>query len=274
MAIDDRKGKGLDPNPDANRDPITGEPGAHPVGVAGGGTGGALAGAAIGGAVGGPIGAVVGGAIGAVAGGYAGKGAAEAVNPTEEDAYWKGEHSKRPYYRKGKDYDEYQPAYKYGWESASSPENTSRSFEAAEPDLEKNWSTYRGPATTEWRDVRDATRDSYSRVQNRSMAGAAAGTAGAVGAATRNVAGDVGASARNAGDYAGDKADSMWEQMKGNWHQFKGGIKEKWNDLTDDDIEQMDGSREKLVGKIQERYGEAKWKEADIERELRTMNRR
>ena len=253
---------GLDSTPDANRDPITGEPGAHPLGVAGGGTGGALTGAAIGGVVGGPIGAAIGGAIGAVAGGYAGKGAAEAVNPTEEDAYWKGEHSKRPYFRKDKDYNDYQPAYRYGWESASNPDYTSRSFEDVEPDLEKNWSTYRGPATTEWRDVRDATRDSYSRVQDRSI-NRVSGTAAAAGAATRN-----------AGEYVGDKADSVWDQMKGNWNQFRGSVKEKWNDLTDDDIEQMEGRREKIVGKIQERYGEAKWKEADIERELRSFNRK
>ncbi|HWW62672.1 MAG TPA: CsbD family protein [Thermoanaerobaculia bacterium] len=65
----------------------------------------------------------------------------------------------------------------------------------------------------------------------------------------------------------------MWDQVKGNWHQFKGSIREKWNDLTDDDINQMDGKREQIVGKIQERYGEQKWKAADIERELRGMSR-
>jgi hypothetical protein len=152
---------------DSNPDPITGEPGAHPVGVAGGGTGGALAGAAIGAAVGGPVGAVVGGAIGAVAGGYAGKGAAEAVNPTEEDAYWRKEHTARPYVRKDTPYETYQPAYRYGWETASQPSYANRSFKDVEPDLEQNWSTYRGPSTTPWRDVRDAARDSFDRVRSR-----------------------------------------------------------------------------------------------------------
>ena len=85
----DEKNRGLDPTPDSNPDPITGEKGAHPVGVAAGGAGGAAAGAAIGAAVGGPVGAVVGGAVGAVAGGLAGKGAAEVVNPTVEEEYWK-----------------------------------------------------------------------------------------------------------------------------------------------------------------------------------------
>jgi hypothetical protein len=152
---------------DGNPDPITGEPGAHPLGVAGGGSGGALAGAAIGGAVGGPVGALVGGAVGAVAGGYAGKGAAEAVNPTEEEKYWRTEYNKRPYYRTGTDFDTYHPAYKYGWEAASRPDYKGRSFEDVEPEMQRNWSTYRGPATTEWRDVRDASRDSYDRIRNR-----------------------------------------------------------------------------------------------------------
>jgi hypothetical protein len=140
-----------------------------PVGVAGGGTGGALAGAAIGAVVGGPVGAVVGGAIGAVAGGYAGKGAAEAVNPTEEDAYWREEYTSRSYVRKDTPYETYQPAYRYGWESASQPNYANRSFTDVEPDLERNWSTYRGPVTTPWRDVRDATRDSFDRVRGRNV---------------------------------------------------------------------------------------------------------
>jgi hypothetical protein len=163
----DDKRKGLDPTPDSNPDPITGEPGAHPVGVAGGGTGGALAGAAIGAAVGGPVGAVVGGAIGAVAGGYAGKGAAESVNPTEEDAYWQRQHKSRPYVRKDVGYEHYQPAYRYGWETASHPTYVNRNFEAAEPELERGWTSYRGPSTTPWQDVREATRDAYERTRNR-----------------------------------------------------------------------------------------------------------
>ena len=251
------KDKGLDPTPDSNPDPITGEPGAHPLGVAGGSTGGALAGAAIGGAVGGPIGAAVGGAVGAVAGGFGGKAAAEAVNPTEENAYWRREHKTRPYVRKDTPYEHYEPAYRYGWEHASRPEFANRSFDDAERDLEKNWETYRGPTTTPWRDVRDATRDSYERVRS----GAYRTTARA------------GALATDTADYAGDKADSVWTQIKGNWKQAKGSIKAKWNDLTDDDLEQMDGERERIIGKIQERYGEAKWKRADIERELRSMSR-
>src|SRR6185295_15488728 len=100
----------------ANRDPITNAPGAHPIGVGVGATGGAAAGAAIG-SVAGPVGTAVGAIVGGVAGGLAGKGAAESVNPTVEDAYWRQNYSSRPYIDKGADYEAYRPAYRYGWES-------------------------------------------------------------------------------------------------------------------------------------------------------------
>jgi uncharacterized protein YjbJ (UPF0337 family) len=49
-----------------------------------------------------------------------------------------------------------------------------------------------------------------------------------------------------------------WDRIEGNWKQFSGKIKEKWGDLTDDDLAQINGKREQLEGKIQERYGQGK----------------
>ena len=46
--------------------------------------------------------------------------------------------------------------------------------------------------------------------------------------------------------------------VKGNWLQFKGKVKEQWGKLTDDDLDVIEGKREVLAGKIQERYGIAK----------------
>jgi uncharacterized protein YjbJ (UPF0337 family) len=237
---------------DANPDPITGEPGAHPLGVAGGATGGAMAGAAIG-AIGGPVGSVIGGAVGAVAGGLAGKGLAETVNPTEEHAYWQKNYASRPYFQGGRKYDDYSPAYQYGWESASRPEYYGRRFEDVESDLGRGWDKARGTTRSEWNDMKHATRDAFERVQNRTAAGMTRASE------TASVTGTT----------AAKKTDAVWEQAKGNWHQFKGAVKAKWNDLTDDELDQMNGERERIVGKIQERYGKAKWSEADIENELR-----
>ncbi|RLM20601.1 hypothetical protein BIY29_15040 [Brenneria alni] len=45
------------------------------------------------------------------------------------------------------------------------------------------------------------------------------------------------------------------DQAGGNWKQFKGKAKEQWGKLTDDDIKVIEGKRDQLVGKIQERYG-------------------
>ena len=48
------------------------------------------------------------------------------------------------------------------------------------------------------------------------------------------------------------------DEIGGNWKQFKGKAKEQWGKLTDDDMTVIEGKRDKLVGKIQERYGYAK----------------
>jgi len=52
--------------------------------------------------------------------------------------------------------------------------------------------------------------------------------------------------------------------IKGKWSQLSGKLKEKWGKLTDDDVNQLDGHPEYLVGKLQERYGIAKEK-ADVQ---------
>jgi len=45
------------------------------------------------------------------------------------------------------------------------------------------------------------------------------------------------------------------DQIKGNWEQIKGEVKLRWGKLTDDDLAQIKGQRDKLVGKLQEAYG-------------------
>lgn len=161
----DKDRKGIDPNPDANRDPLTGEPGSHPVGTGVGAAGGAVAGAAVGAAVGGPVGAVVGGAVGAVAGGAAGHAAGEALDPTVEDRYWRENYSSRPYFRSGKSYSEFEPAYRYGWESASRADFKNRKWDEVETDLERGWDRAKGETKETWYDVKDATRDAWNRVR-------------------------------------------------------------------------------------------------------------
>ena len=60
-----------------------------------------------------------------------------------------------------------------------------------------------------------------------------------------------------------------WDQVSGKWNQAKGEVKRKWGKLTDDDLTVIAGNRDKLVGKIQERYGITKEK---AEQELSQWN--
>jgi hypothetical protein len=151
--------------PDANRDPITGTPGAHPLGVGAGAATGGLAGAAVG-AIGGPVGAGIGAAVGAVAGGLVGKGAAEAVNPTVEDEYWRENYTSRDYIDSDSDYEEYKPAYQYGWESYSRYGSQGKSFDDVSNDLERDWRNRRGESQLEWDNAKPAVRDAWDRVES------------------------------------------------------------------------------------------------------------
>ena len=49
-----------------------------------------------------------------------------------------------------------------------------------------------------------------------------------------------------------------WDRVEGDWKTFKGRVKEKWGNLTDDDLEKAAGNRDQLEGIIQKRYGIAK----------------
>ena len=63
-----------------------------------------------------------------------------------------------------------------------------------------------------------------------------------------------------------------WDRIEGNWKQFKGKAKQKWAELTDDDIEGLKGKKDELVGKIQERKGIARDKaESEVNEWARTL---
>ncbi len=159
---------------DANADPLTGTPGAHPVGsgvgaVAGGLTG-AAAGAATGaafGTVGGPVGLAAGAIIGGLVGGLIGKGVAEGINPTEEHAYWRGQYQHRSYYDPNVAYDRYAPAYQYGWESYNKYGRTGRGYDEVEPELGQAWNKHRSDSDLSWDHAKHATRDAWDRVKDK-----------------------------------------------------------------------------------------------------------
>ncbi|QBX35410.1 CsbD family protein [Paracoccus liaowanqingii] len=49
-----------------------------------------------------------------------------------------------------------------------------------------------------------------------------------------------------------------WDIIQGKWKQLKGSAKEKWGELTDDELDQIDGNKDKMAGKLQEKYGYTK----------------
>ena len=53
--------------------------------------------------------------------------------------------------------------------------------------------------------------------------------------------------------------------LSGKWKQLKGNVKEQWGKLTDDDLTKIDGKRDQLAGRLQERYG---WDKAHADREV------
>ncbi len=62
--------------------------------------------------------------------------------------------------------------------------------------------------------------------------------------------------------------------LKGKWMQIRGDVKKNWGKLTDDDLTQIDGDRDKLIGRLQERYGYSREKaEHEVDRFDMTMNR-
>jgi uncharacterized protein YjbJ (UPF0337 family) len=59
-----------------------------------------------------------------------------------------------------------------------------------------------------------------------------------------------------------------WDVIRGKWNQMKGDVRVQWGKLTDDDVEQIGGHKDKLVGRLQERYG---WDKEHAEREADTF---
>lgn len=151
---------------DENRDPITGTPGAHPVGTGVGAASGGAAGAAIGTAIGGPVGAGVGLVAGAIVGGLAGKGTAEAIDPTVEDAYWRENYRNRDYVDQNTSYDTYRPAYRVGYEGYT--RYRGRSYDDIETDLQRDYERSAGRSGLAWDKARRAARDAWDRLDRPS----------------------------------------------------------------------------------------------------------
>ncbi|HKQ25754.1 MAG TPA: hypothetical protein VJT81_15015 [Burkholderiales bacterium] len=150
---------------DSNRDPLTGAPGSHPVGTGIGAAAGGMAAGAAAGTVAGPVGTMVGAAAGAIVGGLAGKAMGEMADPTVEDAYWRKNYTREPYYQSnsGLTYDDYGPAYRTGYTGRS--QYPDRDFDEVVRDLEASYIRAAGTSKLGWEKAKHATRAAWDRVE-------------------------------------------------------------------------------------------------------------
>ena len=119
---------------------------------------GAITGATIG-AVGGPPGMAVGAALGAVVGGATGATAAATVNPAEYNDHFQKLYPTSSYYQPGYDWNDYQPAYEYGYHTFG--HHQGKRFEDVEPQLAQKWEAAREGSRLEWANARQAVREGW-----------------------------------------------------------------------------------------------------------------
>lgn len=148
-----------------NADPITGEPGAHPVGTGVGAAGGAITGAALGAAIGGPIGATVGTVVGGIAAAYGAHGVAEAMNPTTEaEKYWREHHEKQAFVKPGYKYEDYAAAYRTGYEGFHN--YPGKPYEEIESDLALDYERNKAGSALPWDHARHAVRAAWAKLSH------------------------------------------------------------------------------------------------------------
>ena len=134
----------------------------HSIGEGAGAVTGAVAGAAIG-SVAGPVGTVIGSVAGGVVGAKAGDGIAEAINPTDYTRHFESSFRERPYYATGRDWNDYQPAYQYGYDTYSAYRG--QRFDDVEEQLQRDWDTTRGSSRLAWGEAREAVRDGWHHIE-------------------------------------------------------------------------------------------------------------
>jgi hypothetical protein len=131
----------------------------HPLATSAGAAGGAVTGAAVG-SVGGPLGAMAGAVVGAVVGGLAGKGAAQTVNPSTEDAYWREAHAQAPYYSDDYTYEDYAAAYRAGYTSRMQGTDN---WNDARTEWERRWDAEHANGQLRWKDAEHAVKSAWER---------------------------------------------------------------------------------------------------------------
>ena len=82
-----------------------------------------------------------------------------------ESEFWRNSYRSRPYASADREYEHYEPAYRYGFESADRYRD--KSWNDVENDLERGWESYKLRGESAWLDIKDAVRDAWDRATGR-----------------------------------------------------------------------------------------------------------
>jgi len=99
----------------------------------------------------------------AVSTGTGGLAAGEDLDPVAEGDYWRENFRRRPYYEAEREYSDYEPAYRYGWERAGLSEYRNRGFEEVELELRNEWEELPDDSLPDWDRARGPARDAFER---------------------------------------------------------------------------------------------------------------
>jgi hypothetical protein len=91
------------------------------------------------------------------------------VDPKAEHVYWSEHYATRPYTTEERPYEQYAPAYEYGWDSFS--HYAGKRFDEVEDQLQRGWSQVKGSSALAWDHAKAATRDAWNRVEAKVSAG-------------------------------------------------------------------------------------------------------
>lgn len=89
---------------------------------------------------------------------------AERVNPAVEEAFWRENYLREPYYERGYTFDDYYPAYRTGWEGRV--RYAGLTYEQCERDLQRDYQRNRGKSQLEWAKNRHAVRAGWDRFEH------------------------------------------------------------------------------------------------------------
>ncbi|MEO5763224.1 MAG: hypothetical protein ABIR28_13035 [Vicinamibacteria bacterium] len=116
---------------------------------------------------------VAGAAFGGVMDGVAENSAARSIDAAQEDKYWKEQFKDAPHVDHTLEYVDYEPAYRFGWESYHRYEG--RQFADLNVELQRDWDAHRADSPLTWEKARAATEAAWRRVEHRYIESTASG---------------------------------------------------------------------------------------------------